>query len=239
MHKLKDLSNSFFTVNLIIISFICFSLISCEENNTDNTAAASALALVSNNSSSTASTTSTTNTSVGPCSTTGPCKIFVTANTFPALNTNLGISGLDNFCNNSSDKPSGGGTYKALVTDGTNRIACTTANCSGGPSEHTGWVLKANKEYRRSNGTTIVGTTTANAIFTFPLTNSINNAIPFTNMTATGLNANWTSNSNHCSQWTGTGSFSMATYDSTSSDAIYAAGTAGCTNTAAIICVEQ
>ena len=239
MQKLKYLSNSFFTANLIIISLTCLTLISCEENKTDNTAAASALALVANNSNSTSSTTSTTNTSVGPCSTTGPCKMFVPLTTYPALNTNLGINGLDNYCNNATDKPSGGGTYKALVTDGTNRIACTTANCSGGPSEHTGWVLKANKEYRQSDGTTVIGTTNANGIFTFPLTNPFKSPFIGTNMSATGLNVNWTSNSNHCSQWTGTGSFAMATYDSTSSDAIYAGGTAGCTNTARIICVEQ
>ncbi|XDD54390.1 DUF1554 domain-containing protein [Leptospira sp. WS4.C2] len=101
------------------------------------------------------------------------------------------------------------------------------------------WVLKPNKEYRQSNGTTIVGTTTANGIFTFPLTNPFRSTVPNSNMTATGLNGNWTSNANDCSNWTGTGSFTMALYNETTSDAIFANGTAGCTNTAAIICVEQ
>lgn len=157
----------------------------------------------------------------------------------PALNTNLGISGVDAYCNNATDKPSGGGTYKAFVADGTNRIACTSASCSGGPSEHTDWVLKANKEYRQSNGTTVIGTTTANGIFTFPLTNEPQTTINTTDVTATGLNQNWTSSTNDCTNWSGAGSFAMGSHTVKTVNTINSGGTGGCASTTKILCVEQ
>ncbi len=96
-------------------------------------------------------------------------KIFLSAS---GHNGNFGgATGADTFCMGDANYP-GTGTYKALLTDGSTRIACTTANCGGGPSEHVGWILAANKRYTRVDGTEI-GTTTANGIFTFPLTNSI------------------------------------------------------------------
>lgn len=68
-------------------------------------------------------------------------------------------------------------TYKALVmtntTSGvTRRVACLTANCGNGAGEAVGWILEASTQYRREDGTTIIGTTNANGIFDFPLTNS-------------------------------------------------------------------
>lgn len=220
------------TINLIIVSFICFTLSSCEPENNNNIEAVSALALVANN-------RSTGSTSDNSCSSAAYCKIFVSTASYPALNTNLGISGLDSYCNNATDKPSGGGTYKALVTDETTRIACTTANCSGGPSEHADWVLKANKQYRQSDGTTVIGTTNANGLFTFPLTNPPRTNWTGTMNTATGLRPNWTSSNNHCTGWRAGGTFMAAQHNDTSSLAISNAGTMSCTDDARIICVEQ
>lgn len=171
------------------------------------------------------------------CAGTGACKMFATnAN----VTKTTGVSGLDSQCASDSHKPSGGGTYKAMVADGTNRIACTTANCSGGTSEHTNWVLKPSKEYRRADGTTVIGTTTANGIFSFPLTAAIQTTVVGSNTTITGLNANWTSNGNDCSDFTTTTAvnFSSGLHDNTGTNLIYI-GTAGCTNNAKIICVEQ
>ena len=102
------------------------------------------------------------------CST---CTIFVTTGTSDGLIGAGGIAEADAFCMADAGYP-GTGTYKALIVDGTNRIACTTANCSGGAGEHTDWVLKASTAYVRSNGSTAIGTTTAEGIFSFPLTNS-------------------------------------------------------------------
>ncbi|GBF44125.1 hypothetical protein LPTSP2_34280 [Leptospira ellinghausenii] len=61
------------------------------------------------------------------CANKDHCKMFVIkANAI----LNAGISGLDSQCNSDENKPSGSGTYKAMVADGTNRIACTSANCA-------------------------------------------------------------------------------------------------------------
>lgn len=154
---------------------------------------------------------------------------------------NAGIAGLDANCASDANKPSGGGTYKALVSDGTNRRACTTANCGGGAGEHISWVLKANKEYRRSNGTTVIGTTTANGIFTFPLTNSFQATITGTNAIVTGLNTDWTSNANDCTDWTTNGggaNMSFAVHDDPTS-ATLSVGFQACSNTSKVVCVEQ
>lgn len=73
---------------------------------------------------------------------------------------------------------SGKTTYKALMMANTTsngvrrRVACLTAYCGNGPGEAVNWVLEANTEYRREDGTTVIATTSANAIFDFPLTNS-------------------------------------------------------------------
>ncbi|TGL69769.1 DUF1554 domain-containing protein [Leptospira kmetyi] len=167
--------------------------------------------------------------------------MFATAS---AMTKNGGIAGVDNNCSTDGNKPSGGGTYKALITDGVNRRACTTASCSGGTSEQINWVLKPNKEYRRKDGTTIIGTTTANGIFAFPLTNSVEILanIVITNGIGTGMNADWTSNANDCSDWStnaGGTSSTVGTWDSTNSGLIGGAGTSGCSNTHMTICVEQ
>ncbi|MBX7057919.1 MAG: DUF1554 domain-containing protein [Leptospirales bacterium] len=157
---------------------------------------------------------------------------------------NAGIAGLDNNCATDGNKPSGGGTYRALVSDGTNRRACTTASCSGGAGEHIAWVLQSNKEYRRKDGTTVIGTTTANGVFTFPLTNSVEILanLVVTNGIVTGLNADWTSNANDCLDWStnlGGNSSTVGTWDSTGSGLIGGAGTSGCSNIHMLVCVEQ
>lgn len=109
-----------------------------------------------------------------------------------------GISGADNVCNGCS-KPSNVSSGKAIIVDGTNRIACTTPNCSGGTSEHTDWPLAPSTTYYRSEGTPIATTTSA-GVFSFPLTNTIAEG---TYEFWTGLNEDWTSNtSENCSGWT-------------------------------------
>ena len=198
----------------------------CNEDK-DDTAITAAILLSQN------STTSTTSTS---CSGSGTCKMFVT-NSNATLNA--GISGLDSECSSDANKPSGGGTYKAMVADGTNRIACTTANCGGGTGEHTDWVLKPGQEYRRADGTTVIGTTTANGVFSFPLTAAIQTTVVGTNSTVTGLENNWTSSANDCTNFSTTGAnTSNGLHDSTT-NFLLTVGPSGCGNTMKIICVEQ
>lgn len=90
-----------------------------------------------------------------------------------------------------------------MVSDGTSRRACTSANCTtGGTSEHIDWVLKPNQQYKRKDGTTVIGTTNANGLFPIPLTNSMEpNLLNANNYVITGINADWI-NSNDCDNWT-------------------------------------
>ncbi|TDY72643.1 uncharacterized protein DUF1554 [Leptospira meyeri] len=238
----KSLIFGKFTRIFILIASVTMTLalsFSCAEKSENSDLSSAAVALVTQNQSSSSATTA--NTSTGTCATNGFCKMFATAG---AATKNAGIAGLDNNCQTDTNKPSGGGTYKALVTDGVNRKACTTANCSGGTSEHIGWVLKPNKEYRRKDGTTVIGTTTANGVFSFPLTNSVEILanLVITNGIVTGMNADWTSNASDCLDWTtnaGGNSTTFGTWDSTGSGLIGGVGTSGCSNVHMLVCVEQ
>ncbi|TGK79870.1 DUF1554 domain-containing protein [Leptospira montravelensis] len=81
-------------------------------------------------------------------------KVFITAATF---NGDLkgaaadGPAGADLKCNADTNKPSTG-TYKAmLTTDGGDRVACTSDNCSGGIGENTFWVYQSGRIYVRAS----------------------------------------------------------------------------------------
>lgn len=178
-----------------------------------------------------------TNTSSG-CSNNDHCKMFVTKSNAVL---NGGFSGLDNQCKSDENKPSGGGTYKAMVADGTNRIACTSANCAtGGSSEHLDWVFKPNKEYRRADGTTVIGKTTINGIFESDLTNEISLVVNETNFMVTGLNANWTNSTNDCSNFSAnTGNVSFGSQLEKTIANVIANGNTICSSSRKLVCVEQ
>jgi hypothetical protein len=177
------------------------------------------------------------------CSSDSYCIIFVSNTTTTADidgggdddGTN-GIEEADDICMSDANKPTSG-TYKAMLSDGTNRIACTSANCSGGTAEHTDWVLKPSKEYRRTDETTIIGTTTADGVFSFNLTNSIATA----GTVWTGLRGDWRAQTNDCSDWTtsagSTGSNGFAPV--TNSIAIFNSAVDSCGNSRPVYCVEQ
>lgn len=93
-----------------------------------------------------------------------------------------GISGADALCQKKHS------TAKAFIVDTTQRIA-SPANAD--------WVLDANTEYYQFDGT-VIGTTNASRIFTFPLTASLLNA---GNEYWTGMATNY-QNSISCSNWT-------------------------------------
>lgn len=179
------------------------------------------------------------------CVTSSP-RIFKTAVQFNGdLKTNgsgsTGIAGADALCMADSNYP-GNGTYKALMMDGVNRVACTTSNCGGGVSEHTDWVLAASTTYLRSDDTTTIGTTTSAGIFSFPLTNAFSST---SNSIWTGLHANWTLATHHCdgtaAPWTSSLSSvlgKVGVSDSTASNAI-TDNNDQCNLLCNLYCVEQ
>lgn len=102
------------------------------------------------------------------------------------------------------------------------------------------WVLKANTEYRRTDGTTVIGTTNGSAVFTFPLKNSFGAAA---GKYYTGLQADWSINTlQNCDNWlTMADDRSYGDALSTSSTAIaesiHNCGTSG--PVTYVVCVEQ
>lgn len=149
-----------------------------------------------------------------------------------------GIQAADYLCMHDSNYPSSG-TFKALIIDAVNRVACTTVNCSGGVSEHVDWVLAADTEYGRSAENLTIGTTNAHGIFDF--STDLENSIGSSGAAWTGMMGNWTSRGYNCGGWNGSGTEGDHNQmDSTSS------GSVGftwdfCLNSAAypLICVEQ
>ena len=168
--------------------------------------------------------------------------LFVSAST-PAANM-IGATGADSICNADANRPVTTVTYKAMLgaTNGTgsSRTACTSANCGSGSGEHVRWVLLANQEYRRADGTTVVGTTNSVGIFTFPLTNSFGTCTG--GVAWGGFLSDWTSAVNSCGGWTfgGVSDARLLSCASTTSSALDATGAAvTCAANHQIICVEQ
>ncbi|MCE9600355.1 MAG: DUF1554 domain-containing protein [Spirochaetia bacterium] len=132
----------------------------------------------------------------------------------------------------------GTGTYKALLVQTSVRLACTTANCSGGTSEHLDWVLKANTTYQRTTGVTVL-TTNANGIFVFgTLTNPISTGVAGW---WTGINANWTFNG-ACTgnAWNSTAGNALYGDPNVSTSGALSAGPDGCTTTGSkLLCIQQ
>ena len=179
--------------------------------------------------------------------------VFVTPGTHHgAFNTGFAnpILGADDFCAN--QKPAslrGTGTdYKAMIVDGTNRIACTNANCAGG-GPHSSWIMRADTEYRRADDQTVF-TTNSNAVFDFGAA-SLTAAFD-TDATPlhwwTGLDQDWrtTVSGNTCVSWaTNVGGFdgtygsSAATDNNSISDVANSNFGDGCNTLNRLLCVEQ
>jgi hypothetical protein len=165
---------------------------------------------------------------------TGVKKIYATTSTYTGA-TIAGITGADSACSSDAGKPSGGGTYKALLVDGTARVACSVANCGVGNSA-TDWVMAANTLYVRSDGTTeIAGTSTTTAVFSFNITT----AVATSGTAYTGLETNWTTSASTCTAWTvtsGNGAYGTLNQVST---ALISSSAAACTGARKLMCVEQ
>jgi hypothetical protein len=190
-----------------------------------------------------ASTASPTNYS---CGINNYCIIFVSNTTttgdIDGTGDNDGSNGIeeaDTICNADSNKPNSS-TYKAMIVDGLNRIACTTAGCSTGTAEHVDWVLQASTEYRKIDESTVIGITTTAGVFSFPLDNTVESPTS-TNTIWTGLNnTSWTTGPSTCSAWTDGSVASNGLAHSAAVVASIGNQTATCTNTLfKLHCVEQ
>lgn len=167
-----------------------------------------------------------------------PCNLFVTsANNQPGVDF-YGIAGADARCMSDSTYPRLG-VYKAMLAAPSIRIACTTANCAGGESEHLDWVFRPQVTYRRLSDKLTVLTTNENSILPFGfLTNPFSTGVPGW---WTGLNTDWTFNSACAGNaWTSSGGNApFGDPNLTTSGSLFN-GLDPCSTTGSkLICVEQ
>lgn len=181
-------------------------------------------------------------------------KVFVTAATF---NGDLkgaaadGPAGADLKCNADANKPSTG-TYKAMLTDGTNRRACTTDNCGGGAGENYYWVFQPGEIYVRSTDSASLFTANASGIILAPAANMLNHSFD----SGTPAKEYWTgfaqtsywqkaspTLSFTCSDWTSNAPVAdggrVGTSDSTNYSSIRNGSGRSCDLLYHLLCVEQ
>ncbi|EMJ91142.1 PF07588 family protein [Leptospira alstonii serovar Sichuan str. 79601] len=189
--------------------------------------------------------------------------IFTTSSSGVVHNGNFGgISGADAFCqNNIPSNISNNRIFKAMLTDGVNRVATTI-----GPNSADGqvnWVFQPNQQYRRAEDGAIVMTTNSSGMFDFANGARLENSFALKGESGqwTGLNSDWTvwksgSLPITCSSWNSStltlyGSFGSST--STDSDILAARTSTGgnftssCSSTRTaygrynlgLVCVEQ
>ncbi len=192
-----------------------------------------------------------------PTSTTTTTTITVNTNKYIFLTATRhanfgGISGADAYCQSQKTASfaslAGEATeYKAFLVDGTNRRACSTTDCSGGVSENINWVLKANTDYYRLDGTTDtkIFTTNSSGIINFTGGATLLTPIDSSSSTLwwTGMGTDWiVFNTCNTTPWgNGTGFANRGAGGVTSSltaDSPFGSCSVG-TNTIKVLCVRQ
>ncbi|HMV34557.1 MAG TPA: DUF1554 domain-containing protein [Turneriella sp.] len=174
--------------------------------------------------------------------------IFVTSATYngnfsayPASGGFAGTTGADGLCNADAAKPNVS-TYKAVIGSYDGGLPDVERDGSGIALD---WALYTTTRYYRAADSLLVGTTDANGLFTFPLTNSFHNAAA---SYWTGLTSLYAYSATSSCRPTGTTTISWNASStrtgvigdglSTISTAI-ANGSLACSNTLRLLCAEQ
>lgn len=161
----------------------------------------------------------------------GPYRIFVTQAT---TDGNIGgILAADYMCAVDTGNPDPLLPFKAMLVDGTNRVASLSPDAGDG---QTNWVLVPGETYISTSGGATIATANAAGLFSFNLSSAI---YPGTLNVWTGLSGDWTTNNNTCSGWTSNAvTGNTGTANSTTNTAI--AGTpSACSGIYRLYCVEQ
>ncbi len=180
-------------------------------------------------------------------------KTFVTAATYNGDIKTAGgkanaIASADSLCMADANKPAGGGTYKAMLSDITTRAACTTPNCIFTYNDGIDWVMQANAIYTRSDGTTVVMTTGPSGIWDFVNPNTDPRKLPATFDTTgttywTGLDWDWraTQTGSFCGYWSNGTSGVNGDFGSgdKADDLAIGGGSSGCDVARHLLCIEQ
>ncbi|TGK47553.1 DUF1554 domain-containing protein [Leptospira kanakyensis] len=144
-----------------------------------------------------------------------------------------GVTGADTICSTDRLCPSGS-QCKAMILNGTTRIASLTANVGDGQLD---WVLKPNAHYYLTDGTTLISYTNNTSLFQIPFSNSIDSV----NYGAWfGGNADWVFNTNtSCFTWSAIvnteSGFILRTQEVNN---LFFGATYGCGNPLKLLCVE-
>lgn len=168
-----------------------------------------------------------------PCTT---CFIFVTST--PANGNLGGIAGADAKCMADGARPNNS-VYKALLSDGSTRMACSNSGCTADSTGQKDWVIKPMTQYINANGQNVFysngyGTYDFAISFTNPVVAALYNVW-------TGLNTTWGSSTSHCSQWSdGTSNYGeYGTSNGVNSTFLFTSPTDYCGGSRYLYCVEQ
>ena len=155
-----------------------------------------------------------------------------------------GTAGADAKCDARAAALGYPGTYKAIIGNNTvppNRIACGNANC-GTPhvDDNTDWVLKANSRYYRAEDGALIGTTTADRIFTFPLSAGFSSVDTSGVYGWSGIAGNWRVGPRTCDGWSNSGTIGDLSHPWEISSNVLGPGTGqNCSVTYWISCAQQ
>ncbi len=148
-----------------------------------------------------------------------------------------GIAGMNNICKSNTNNPYGMNNreWKFLGSHTTDQRACLAPNCTN-ISENINWAMSPFTTYIRGIDMTKVFTTNSSGITTFPLLSSIDSS---SQISWTGLNSDWTSSSDNCSNWNvNTGFGASGITDALNSNLIFST-LSDCSIGYKLICVEQ
>ncbi len=186
-------------------------------------------------------------------------KVFVTASTY---NGNLqgaaanGPAGADQKCNADANNTNAS-TYKAMLTDGVNRRACSTDNCGGtgaNVAENIDWVFQSGRIYiRASDSASLFSPTTAAGIMVAPgtlLNHNFDSGTAKNFWTGFAVTNYWqeatAQSTNSCNDWTNGSATATASQggrvgisNATDYTAFRSGSGQSCSNTYHLLCVEQ
>lgn len=164
----------------------------------------------------------------------GPYRVFVTQTAYDGGFGSLYVA--DSRCSQDNRAPDLNVPYKAMLVDGSQRVASVTANTGDGQSD---WVFQPFATYTQASSGVTIGTAGANGLLPFPL-NAAFSLSP--GVAWTGMNASWVATSNDCQDWQSSMGSEFGERGATNVTGIAVlqdTPASMCNNTFKLYCVEQ
>lgn len=144
-----------------------------------------------------------------------------------------GVPGADVICATNPKCPLGS-LCKAVIINGTSRIASVTANLGDGQVD---WVLNPNTHYYRTDGATLISNTNSTALLQIPFSNVIDS-----NVTGSwiGSASGWVYGPNHCQNWSdNTNFYTGNSFRTLNTDITFFGGNFSCNVPYYLLCTEN